>query len=72
VFDDELVVHCRCLGMRGARFRYEYAITRGDELIAEGHTEHACVDAATMRPTRIPEWLFDAISAAESAATPQS
>ena len=66
VFDDELVVHCRCLGMRGARFRYEYAITRGDVLIAEGHTEHACVDAETMRPTRIPGWLVDAISAAES------
>ncbi len=65
VFDDELTVHCRCLGMRGARFRYEYAITRGDELIAEGHTEHACVDAETMRPTRIPGWLVDAITAAE-------
>jgi acyl-CoA thioester hydrolase len=66
VFDDELFVHCRCLGIRGARFRYEYAITRGEELIAEGHTEHACVDAETMRPTRIPDWLVDAITAAES------
>ena len=65
VFDDELVIHCRCLGMRGARFRYEYAITRGDELIADGHTEHACVDAQTMRPTRIPEWLSEAIETAE-------
>ena len=66
VFDDELVVHCRCIGLRGARFRYEYAIVRGDELVAEGHTEHACVDATTMRPTRIPGWLAEAISAAES------
>src|SRR5579859_1873310 len=66
VFDDELVVHARCVGLRGARFRYEYAIVRGDELIADGHTEHACVDAATMRPTRVPAWLADAISAAES------
>ena len=65
-FDDELVVHCRCHGLRGARFRYEYAITRGEELVAEGHTEHACVDAATMRPTRVPAWLVEAISAAES------
>ena len=65
VFDDELVIHCRCLGMRGARFRYEYAITRGGELVAEGHTEHACVDAATMRPTRIPAWLSEAIETAE-------
>ena len=65
-FDDELVVHCRCIGLRGARFRYEYAITRGDEVVADGHTEHACVDARTMRPTRVPAWLVDAIAAAEA------
>jgi acyl-CoA thioesterase FadM len=65
-FDDELVVHCRCLGLRGARFHYEYAITRGDELVAEGRTEHACVDAATMRPTRVPAWLVEAIRKAET------
>jgi len=65
-FDDELVVHTRCVAPRGARFRYEYAILRGDELVAEGHTEHACVDATTLRPTRVPEWLADAIRAAES------
>ncbi len=66
-FDDDLVVHCRCLGLRGARFRYEYAITRGDELVADGHTEHACVDARTMHPTRVPAWLAEAIAAAEAA-----
>jgi acyl-CoA thioester hydrolase len=66
VFDDELVVHARCVGLRGARFRYEYAIVRGDELIADGHTEHACVDAATLRPTRTPDWLVAAIETAES------
>src|SRR5690242_20707243 len=65
VFDDELVIHCRCVGLRGARFRYEYAIVRGDELVADGHTEHACVDAATLRPTRTPGWLVEAIEAAE-------
>ena len=27
-FDDRLVVHARCLDVRGARFRYEYAIER--------------------------------------------
>jgi acyl-CoA thioester hydrolase len=65
-FDDELVVHCRCVGFRGARFRYEYAITRGEEIVADGHTEHACVDAQTFRPTRVPAWLAEAISAAEA------
>jgi acyl-CoA thioester hydrolase len=64
-FDDELVVPTRCVGPRGARFRYEYAIVRGEELLADGFTEHACVDAVTFRPTRVPDWLADAIRAAE-------
>jgi acyl-CoA thioester hydrolase len=64
-FDDTLVLHTRCLGLRGARFRYEYAIARGDELVADGHTQHACVDATTLRPTRVPDWLVEAIEAAE-------
>ena len=68
-FDDELVVHTRCLGLRGARFRYEYAIVCGAELVADGHTEHACVDAATLRPTRVPAWLAQAIEAAETASS---
>jgi len=68
-FDDELVVNTRCVALRGARFRYEYAISRGDELVADGHTEHACVDGVTMRPTRVPEWLANAIGAAEESST---
>jgi acyl-CoA thioester hydrolase len=67
-FDDELVVHTRCVGPRGARFRYEYAITRGEEIVADGHTEHACVDSVTFRPTRVPDWLAEAIQEAERAA----
>jgi acyl-CoA thioesterase FadM len=55
------------VGLRGARFRYEYAIARGAEIVADGHTEHACVDAVTLRPTRVPGWLAEAIEAAESA-----
>jgi acyl-CoA thioester hydrolase len=65
-FDDELVVHARCVGLRGARFRYEYAIVRGSEIVADGYTDHACVDAATFRPTRVPDWLVAAIRSAES------
>jgi acyl-CoA thioester hydrolase len=66
---DELVVNTRCVAVRGVRFRYEYAITRGEEIVADGHTEHACVDAVTFRPKRIPEWLAEAINAAEAAAS---
>ena len=63
VFDDRLLVHTRCLAVRGARFRFEYAIERAGEVIAEGWTAHATVDAATLRPTRIPDWLAAAIAA---------
>jgi acyl-CoA thioester hydrolase len=64
-FDDRLLVHARCLGVKGARFRYEYAIERDGELLADGWTAHATVHAATFRPTRVPGWLVDAIVSAE-------
>jgi acyl-CoA thioester hydrolase len=65
-FNDRLRIHCRCLDIRGSRFRYEYAVERGDELLADGWTTHACVDAASFRPTRMPEWLRHSIEAAEA------
>jgi acyl-CoA thioesterase FadM len=59
--------------VKGARFRYEYLVVRDDgEIVADGHTSHACVDAATLRPTRVPAWLRDAIASAESASSPSS
>jgi acyl-CoA thioester hydrolase len=72
-FDDLLDVHARCLDVRGARFKYEYAIVRDDgELMADGWTAHACVDSATLRPTRVPEWLAAAIATAESSSASSS
>ena len=68
-FDDVLTVWARCVDVRGARFRYEYRVARGDELVADGHTSHATVDRATYRPIRVPDWLADAIVRAESART---
>ena len=70
-FDDVLDVHARCLDLRGARFRYEYAIVRDDgTLMADGYTAHACVDAATLRPARVPDWLRDAIALVETTSSP--
>jgi acyl-CoA thioester hydrolase len=72
-FDDELDVRARCVGLRGARFRYEYEIVRADGVIlADGWTNHACVDARTFAPTRVPEWLADAIRTAESSSSVSS
>jgi acyl-CoA thioester hydrolase len=65
-FDDRLRIHARIGELRGARFRFDYEITRGGELIADGWTSHACVDARTLRPTRIPQALAEAITTAEA------
>jgi YbgC/YbaW family acyl-CoA thioester hydrolase len=64
-FDDVVRIHARCVDVRGARFRYEYLLERDGERIADGWTAHACVDARTLRPTRVPAWLRAAISTAE-------
>lgn len=68
-FDDRLTIHARVGELRGARFRFDYRITRADELIADGWTSHACVDAETMRPTRIPAGLAAAIARAEASSS---
>ena len=55
-FDDELDVRARCVELRGARFRYEYAIVRADGvLLADGWTNHACVDARDVRADPGPD-----------------
>ena len=72
-FDELLHVHARVIGLRGARFRFEYSIVRDDgTTMAEGWTAHACVDAGTFKPTRVPDWLADAIASAESASSASS
>ena len=65
-FDDRLTIHTRCGELRGARFRFDYAVRRDGEPIADGWTRHACVDATTHRPTRLPAWLAEAIASAEA------
>jgi acyl-CoA thioester hydrolase len=69
-FDDRLRLHTRVSEVRGARFRFEYAIERVSEPegpVADGWTAHATVDASTLRPVRMPPWLVEAIEAAEAA-----
>ena len=68
-FDDHLRLGVRCGDLRGARFRFDYLLERLDgdaaEPVADGWTQHAIVDRTTLRPTRLPGWLREAIEAAE-------
>ena len=70
-FDDRITLHARCVDVRGARFRYEYVLERPraediGEIVADGWTVHAVVDRETLRPTRFPAWLAEAIAGAEA------
>ena len=65
-FDERLTIWTRCVDLRGARFRYEYAIEREGVVVADGHTSHAIVDAATRLPTRVPAWFVELIAKAEA------
>jgi acyl-CoA thioester hydrolase len=69
-FDDRLMIRCTCGELRGARFRFDYAIERDGQKLADGWSLHACVDARTHRPTRVPAWLVDEIATAERPSGP--
>jgi acyl-CoA thioester hydrolase len=65
-FDERLTIRARCGDLRGASFRFDYAVERDREPVADGWTRHACVDAATYRPTRVPDWLATEIATAQA------
>ena len=71
-FDDRLRIWTRCVDLRGARFRYEYAVVREGELVADASTSHATVDAVTHRPVRLPPSFLEAVARAESGSSASS
>lgn len=52
-YDDELDIQAGISAVGGARLTLAYAVTRDDEVVAEGQTDHAVLDEAG-RPQRIP------------------
>jgi acyl-CoA thioester hydrolase len=56
-FDDELTLRTDLAELNRASLRFEYEILRHGEILATGHTRHACVELASGRPSRVPERL---------------
>lgn len=52
--DDEVVVNVKVVERGQASLRIEQQAWRGDTLLAQGWVRVGCVDAATLRPRRIP------------------
>ncbi len=67
-YDDVLTVETSIEDVRRASARFVYRIVREAELIATGHTLHACVDLEG-RVQRMPQELLGRLVAAEGPAT---
>ena len=57
-YDDLLTVRAWIEEARGIRVKIRCAVFRGEELLADGYTVHACVDAKTRKPIRVPDYLL--------------
>jgi len=65
-YDDLVSVETSLSEMRRASARFDYRLVRDDgELLATGHTIHACVDLDG-RIQRMPQELLDRLSAGEA------
>ena len=68
-FDDRLRIWARTADLRGTRFRFEYVIERLNDpngVVADGWTGHACIDAQSLRPVRMPAWLGETLAQLEA------
>jgi len=59
--DDELEVTAKAIKLGGANMVMEQLIFRSDELLCRGEVKIVSVDKATVRPTRIPKAMVDAV-----------
>jgi acyl-CoA thioester hydrolase len=64
-YDDVIVVETSLAELKRASARFEYRILRDGEVLATGHTVHACVDAEG-RIRRMPAELLAGLGAGEA------
>jgi acyl-CoA thioester hydrolase len=60
-YDDLVTVETALVEARRASARFDYRILRGDEVLATGHTVHACVDLDG-RVQRMPREILDRLT----------
>ncbi len=65
-YDDLVSIEATLAEARRASARFEYAVKRGDDLLATGFTVHACVDREG-RIRRLPDGFLRRIAAGEPA-----
>jgi acyl-CoA thioester hydrolase len=66
--DDELTITCEPRGERATVLRFAQRIYRGvaagsnEDLLVEADVRVVCVDARTLKPKRLPDFLVDALA----------
>jgi acyl-CoA thioester hydrolase len=70
-YDDELDIRGWVGWLKPIRIRLECAVYCGPSLLAEGHTVHAFVDLARLKPTRMPEEIAERLRATTPQGEPQ-
>ena len=66
--DDELLITCEPRAERAAAMRFAQRIERvsGGELLVEADVRVVCLDARTLRPKRLPDFLVEALPLEQS------
>jgi acyl-CoA thioester hydrolase len=64
-YDDLIAIETSVAEVKRASARFAYRIVRGDDVLATGHTVHACVDLEG-RVKRMPPDLLQRLGAAEA------
>lgn len=60
-YDDLLEIETNLREVRSRSVTFVYRLLRDGSCIAEGHTVHAPLEAATGRVVRLPDWLAKAL-----------
>lgn len=63
LFNELLQVHSKMIETKKVSFTFSQQINRDNEVLCTSITRVACVDAQTMRPKAIPEYLLESLNA---------
>lgn len=61
-YDDELDIHSELNWTGSPKFKFDYRIARGNDLIADGYTSHMFVKVDTHIPVKPPKIFLDKIT----------
>jgi tol-pal system-associated acyl-CoA thioesterase len=62
LLDEELIVEANVMQLKRSSIIFRQNIYRSEEVLCEANVRIACVDKETMKPTAMPDEIFQALS----------